>query len=156
MIKLDIDNENNLDIPDAALMQNWAAAVLDFADIKDAIISIKIATVEEIQSLNHQYRHKDQPTNVLSFPFELPAGIPEADQLKNFIGDIIICPYVLAQEAKEQKKTTEAHWCHIFIHGILHLIGYDHIIEDEAIEMEHIEITLLKQFHIDNPYIEKE
>lgn len=105
---------------------------------------------EESQSLNSQYRGKDKPTNVLSFPFEVPDGI-ELDLL----GDLIICADVVEKEAQEQDKPLLHHWAHMVIHGTLHLLGYDHISDDEAEEMEALEIKLLAHLSIPDPYQEK-
>ena len=104
---------------------------------------------KESQQLNHQYRQKDKPTNVLSFPFEVPEGIDI-----NLLGDLIICADVVIKEAQEQNKKCDDHWAHLVIHGCLHLLGYDHIKENEATEMESIEIKLLSTLGIDNPYQE--
>ncbi|MBQ0763445.1 rRNA maturation RNase YbeY [Marinobacter psychrophilus] len=110
-------------------------------------VTIRIVDESEMLALNFQYRGKDKPTNVLSFPFEAPAGIhiPLA-------GDLVICAPIVAQEAREQYKDTHAHWAHMIIHGMLHLQSYDHIDDNEAEEMEGLEIRLLAQIGITNPY----
>jgi probable rRNA maturation factor len=110
-------------------------------------VTIRIVDESEMHALNFQYRGKDKPTNVLSFPFEAPAGIhiPLA-------GDLVICAPIVAQEAREQYKDTHAHWAHMIIHGMLHLQSYDHIDDNEAEEMEGLEIRLLAQIGITNPY----
>jgi probable rRNA maturation factor len=110
-------------------------------------VTIRIVDGPEMQALNLQYRGKDKPTNVLSFPFGAPAGIhiPLA-------GDLVICASVVAQEAREQHKDVHTHWAHMVIHGMLHLQNYDHIDDNEAEEMESLEIRLLTQIGIDNPY----
>ncbi len=108
-----------------------------------------------MQHYNHSYRGKNNATNILSFPFERPPGLPEDADVDGFLGDIIICPTVLTKEAREQGKLLNHHWCHILIHGILHLVGYDHIDEADAAEMESLEISLLTELGIDNPYLEK-
>ena len=101
--------------------------------------------------LNLQYRGKDKPTNVLSFPSELPEEV--LDNLKREpLGDIIICVPVVEAEAIEQGKTTTAHWAHLTIHGILHVLGFDHIDDDEAEEMEGLEIQALQSLNYANPY----
>ncbi len=119
---------------------------------QDAEVLIRIVDVQEITELNEHYRHKKGPTNILSFPFE----IPECVQGLNLLGDLVVCAGVLTQEAEIQKKALKDHWAHIIIHGILHLINYDHINEKDAIEMEAKEILILQQLHIDNPYQERE
>ena len=144
-------------ISDSSLMprdeefQLWAEkALIDYH--QDTEILIRIVDTQEISDLNQQYRHKTGPTNILSFPFEVPEGIDGLDLL----GDLVVCAEVLEHEAKAQNKKLKDHWAHIIIHGILHLIGYDHINDADAIEMEAKEINLLQQLTIDNPYQEKE
>ncbi|MBL0709431.1 MAG: rRNA maturation RNase YbeY [Colwellia sp.] len=110
-------------------------------------LTIRLVNIDESQQLNHQYRHKNKPTNVLSFPFEVPDGIE-----LNLLGDLIICASVVEQEAKEQNKTLFDHWAHMVIHGCLHLLGYDHINDDDAQDMENLEISILAGLAIKNPY----
>ncbi|RMF19432.1 MAG: rRNA maturation RNase YbeY, partial [Gammaproteobacteria bacterium] len=86
-------------------------------------------------------------TNVLSFPFENPPGLTLP-----LLGDIIVCPSVVAREAREQDKPLKHHWAHMIIHGMLHLQGYDHILDDEAEVMENLERQLLTQLDIPDPY----
>lgn len=100
-----------------------------------------------IQELNLQFRQKDAPTNVLSFPLYIPVA-----QKCPFLGDLIICPEIVWQEALAQEKTYENHFAHLVIHGVLHLLGHDHILPEEAQIMESIEIQLLTELNIDNPY----
>lgn len=110
-------------------------------------ITIRLVDDEEIQQLNKDYREKDKPTNVLSFPFESPPGVEIP-----LLGDLIISvPYVNA-EAEEQGKSTEAHWAHMVLHGCLHLLGYDHITTEDAEEMEALEIKILAEWGFNNPY----
>jgi probable rRNA maturation factor len=110
-------------------------------------LSIRIVSIEESQSLNAQYRGKDKPTNVLSFESDLPDFVPSA-----FLGDLVICAQIVANEALEQQKTLEHHWAHMCIHGMLHLMGLDHIEDADAHEMESLEITILAKLGIDDPY----
>ncbi len=116
-----------------------------------AELTIRVVENSESHELNHQYRGKNKPTNVLSFPFEAPPGV-EIDLL----GDLIICAPVVESEANEQQKTIIAHWAHMVTHGCLHLLGYDHITNDEAEVMEKLEIDILQQQGFDNPYIADE
>ena len=102
----------------------------------------------ESQSLNHSYRDKDKPTNVLSFPYEQAPGM-----YVPLLGDLVICAPVVIQEALEQEKPVEAHWAHMVLHGVLHLLGYDHIETDEAEQMEKLEVTLLGKLGYANPYL---
>ncbi len=100
-------------------------------------------------SLNYTYRKQNKPTNVLAFPQQLP-DVVEMDY--PLLGDVIICPAVLATEASPSRLT--AHWAHIVIHGVLHLLGYDHIQPQEALVMKEQEIALLAKLGYDNPYLE--
>lgn len=134
-------------IPSEAKFQQWLnAAVTPFQD--DAEVTIRIVDEAESQQLNFDYREKDKPTNVLSFPFQQPPGIEELPLL----GDLVICAQVVTREAAEQHKTLEAHWAHMVVHGCLHLLGFDHIKEDEAQEMEAEEIQILADLGFANPY----
>ncbi|MDE1337031.1 rRNA maturation RNase YbeY [Vibrio aestuarianus] len=117
-----------------------------------AEVTIRVVDVQESQQLNYEYRGKDKPTNVLSFPFEAPPGM-EIDLL----GDLVICRQVVEQEAQEQNKPLMAHWAHMVVHGSLHLLGYDHIEDDEAEEMESLETEIMLDMGFEDPYIaEKE
>ena len=126
--------------------QTWVdTALLPYK--KPFELTIRIVSNEESQQLNHQYRNKDKPTNVLSFPFEVPDGIA-----LDLLGDLVIAADVVSQESIEQNKSLTAHWAHMVIHGCLHLLGFDHISDDEADEMESIEIQLLAKLGFKNPY----
>lgn len=134
-------------LPTALQFQQWLdAAVLPFQ--AEAEVTIRIVDNVESQQLNFQYRAKDKPTNVLSFPFQCPPGIELP-----LLGDLVICAPVVAAEAHEQGKALEAHWAHMVIHGCLHLLGFDHINDDDAAEMEAEEIQILQQLGITNPYL---
>jgi probable rRNA maturation factor len=135
-------------IPTSTQLKSWAKAALAKEMLK-AELTIRIVDKEEIQMLNSTYRHKNKPTNVLSFPFEMPDGV-EMDA--PILGDIIICADVILEEAKEQDKTYAAHWAHMVVHGILHLQGYDHENDHDAEIMEAKEIKILKKLGFDNPY----
>jgi probable rRNA maturation factor len=113
----------------------------------DLELTIRIVDETESAQLNETYRHKQGATNILSFPFEVP------DEVElNLLGDLVICASVLEREAIEQNKPLHHHWAHIVIHGVLHLLGYDHIDETDAEEMEAKEIELLQTLSIPNPY----
>ncbi|WP_239986739.1 rRNA maturation RNase YbeY [Fastidiosibacter lacustris] len=155
MLILDINNPDSLNVPDERTLSVWCKVVLNTLDIKQAMISIQIVNTDDMQYFNRTYRHKDKPTNILSFPFEQPPGLPQEADMESFLGDLIICPIVLESEATQQSKLLDHHWCHILIHGILHLLGYDHIEKADADKMENLEISLLAQLGIDNPYVEK-
>jgi probable rRNA maturation factor len=134
--------------PTAEQFQGWVdAALADYH--KDTELVIRIVDEQESAELNQQYRHKQGPTNILSFPVDLPDGI-ELDLL----GDLVICAPVLEREALQQHKALVDHWAHIIIHGVLHLLGYDHIDDAEAEQMEALEIAILSKLNIKNPYSE--
>ncbi|MEC7377431.1 MAG: rRNA maturation RNase YbeY [Pseudomonadota bacterium] len=132
-------------VPREELVRDWAQLAWQGEDPSE--VTIRIVGSEESQALNHQYRGKDYPTNVLSFPFEAPPGITVP-----LAGDLVICAPVVESEAREQQKTLEAHWAHMVIHGMLHLQGYDHIEDEDAEVMEALEIRLLAQLGYGNPY----
>ncbi|CAM4479248.1 MULTISPECIES: rRNA maturation RNase YbeY [Pseudoalteromonas] len=133
-------------LPSEAQFQLWAEhALTQFRE--EAELTIRIADEHESQELNSQYRGKDKPTNVLSFPFDAPPGIELP-----LIGDLIICPQVVYQESVEQEKTFHDHFAHMVIHGCLHLLGFDHINEQDAVEMETIEKQILASLNIADPY----
>ena len=137
--------------PDQQQIQVWVDAVLeDFG--RDTEIVVRIVDEQESAELNAYYRHKQGPTNILSFPFEMPEGIEGIDM--DLLGDLVICAAIVEYEAQEQGKQLVHHWAHIIVHGILHLLGYDHIEDDEAELMESREIAVLKQLNINNPYHE--
>ncbi len=131
-------------------IKKWANIAL--SEKKSACeVTLRFVEIEEIRALNNSYRKKDQPTNVLAFPsVALPIAVLDVP----FLGDVLICPEVLAQEALYQQKTLEAHWAHIILHGLLHLLGYDHINEDDETIMQHLEIRYLASLDIANPYLE--
>ncbi|QTG87856.1 rRNA maturation RNase YbeY [Vibrio furnissii] len=113
-----------------------------------AEVTIRIVDEPESHQLNLEYRGKDKSTNVLSFPFEAPPGI-EMDLL----GDLVICRQVVEREAVEQNKPLLAHWAHMVVHGSLHLLGYDHIEDDEAEEMESLETEIMQTMGFEDPYL---
>ncbi|KGD66270.1 hypothetical protein Y5S_00742 [Alcanivorax nanhaiticus] len=141
------------DIPDDSQLVSWARHAAQAAGGAEGDITLRIVNEDEIRELNRDYRSKDKPTNVLSFPFEMPEGLP-ADAMEPLLGDIIICDSVVRQEAIEQHKTLQAHWAHMVTHGVLHLLGYDHIDDDDAVAMETLEIRALAEQGFDDPYTE--
>ena len=153
-MKHNIDIQNTLEpepktLPAIEKLENWANyAMSDLKNISD--MTIRIVDESEIQSLNQTYRHKNSPTNVLSFSADLP------DEIElSLLGDIIICSSVVEKEANEQKKSLESHWAHMIIHGTLHLLGYDHLNDTDANKMESKEIEILGHFGYSNPYDEE-
>lgn len=115
----------------------------------DAELTIRIVNSEEMIYLNHTYRKQNKTTNVLAFPSSLPDNIELECPL---LGDIIICPEVLLAESQQLNKSLEEHWSLIVIHGVLHLLGYDHIKDEEAIVMQSLEVKLLTEIGYSNPY----
>ncbi|WP_298772018.1 rRNA maturation RNase YbeY [uncultured Shewanella sp.] len=140
--------EDTSNLPSQTELNSWVTAVLE-GRMNEAELTIRIVDNEESQQLNHDYRGKDKPTNVLSFPFEAPPEI-----VLPLLGDLIICAPVVTQEAKVQDKTLQAHWAHMVVHGTLHLLGYDHIDDADAEEMESIETQIITQLGFANPYQE--
>jgi len=134
--------------PDQEQIQRWVDAALEGFNQGTEIV-VRIVDEQESAELNEQYRHKKGPTNILSFPVEVPEGIE-----LNLLGDLVICAPILEKEALEQHKALTDHWAHIIVHGVLHLLGYDHIDDDEAELMESKEITILNKLNIKNPYIQ--
>lgn len=146
-------------LPGAAAIRRWAEAALRAGRLPTdeprpvpgvaTELSIRLVDEAESRELNHQYRGKDAPTNVLSFPAELPPGLPI-----DLLGDLVICAPVVEREARQQGKPAAAHWAHMVVHGTLHLLGYDHIDERDAELMESLEIDILAGLDISNPYLE--
>lgn len=138
-----------VDYPTEQQFQLWVDTVLQ-EDDQDLEIVIRLVDNQESAELNQQYRHKQGPTNILSFPFEAPDGFDS-----DLLGDLVICAPLIALEAEQQNKPLFDHWAHITIHGVLHLLGYDHIDDAEAEEMEALEIKILSRLNINNPYLEE-
>ena len=148
MLTIDIENASSTtNIPESKEFEQWVKAALQAPKDTDIELSIRIVDEEEIQTLNRDYRGKDKPTNILSFPCELPPGVDVP-----LLGDLVICANVVKNEAKEQEKPEQNHWAHMVIHGTLHLMGYDHSEDTEAEIMEALEVKLLSELGISNPY----
>lgn len=143
------------DLPSDALLRRWARAALlhdDAAGSGKQELTLRIVNDAESQALNRDYRGKDKPTNVLSFPFEAPDFADAIGVSNHYLGDLAICAGVVAKEAAEQGKPLNHHWAHMVVHGVLHLLGYDHIKSAEAEQMEALERTILASLKIPDPY----
>jgi probable rRNA maturation factor len=133
-------------VPTSEQFQRWAEAA--FVGRRDAAeLSIRVVDEKEGAALNARYRNKAYATNVLSFPAELPPGVPLP-----MLGDLVICAAVVAREAREQGKPAAAHWAHLTVHGCLHLIGYDHEDDSQALLMEPLETAILAELGFPDPY----
>lgn len=145
-LALDPDDPHIKELPTAADFQHWAENVL--AGRREAAeLTLRIVGDQESAQLNERYRHKPGATNVLSFPFESPAGISLP-----LLGDLVICAPRVASEAQAQHKSLTGHWAHLVIHGLLHLLGYDHSDPQQAQAMEALEIAELARLGYPNPY----
>lgn len=151
-LDLDLQIATNLaGLPTAADFEHWATAVLRDRRAR-AALTIRLVGSEEGAELNLTYRGRPGPTNVLSFPFDLPPGVDAHDPIADLLGDLVICADVVRQEAAEQGKPEQAHWAHLVIHGVLHLLGEDHLTEAEAAAMERQEIAILARLGFPSPY----
>ena len=137
-------------VPAAVSFRRWVAAALD-GRIREADLAIRIVGSREGRALNRHYRGKDYATNVLSFPADLPEGLPEGVRMP-LLGDLVICAPVVAREAREQRKPLAAHYAHLTVHGALHLLGWDHGDDVEAEAMEQLERGILAGLGIADPY----
>jgi probable rRNA maturation factor len=137
-----------LGLPAASSFRRWVEAGLAGAKRRAAAtVSIRLVDAAEGRELNRRYRHKDYATNVLSFPADLPPGVKLP-----LLGDLVICAPVVAREAAEQGKAVRDHYAHLTIHGVLHLLGYDHETSAEAERMEALERRVLARLGIADPY----
>ena len=148
MSSITVDFQNaceSTSVPGWTELQQWAES--GWLGEGETEITLRVVDETESAGLNNRYRGKDYPTNVLSFPFEVPDGL-ELDLL----GDLVICADVVKREAEEQGKTLQAHWAQMVIHGMLHLQGYDHQNDQEAEIMESLEVRLLGELGFPDPY----
>lgn len=139
-------------VPAAVSFRKWVAAALE-GRIREADLAIRIVDEKEGRALNHHYRGKDYATNVLSFPAELPEGLPKGVKLP-LLGDLVLCAPVVAREAREQGKPLNAHYAHLTVHGCLHLLGWDHEDAQEAEAMEQLEREILAGLGLPDPYLD--
>lgn len=156
-LALSDEQSRSVVLPSEQQVQTWIQAVLATLEYdSDVQVTVRIVDDAEMTDLNQTYRHKNGATNVLSFPFELPQGMPEDEARSLFggmLGDIVVCASVVQNEAAAQQKPVLQHWAHMIIHGVLHLLGHDHIAAGDAEQMEGIEVQVLKSLGIGNPYL---
>ena len=156
MFHLEVQDVSEQAIPKIAWLSD-CARIAYFGE-REASAVLRIVDKSEAKSLNRDYREKDYATNILSFPSdfsELPEDLLEESDLA-YLGDLVVCAEVVIEQAVEQNKSADQHWAHLVVHGMLHLQGYDHVSEPEASEMEAIEIKLLGELGVPNPYNETE
>ncbi|QTO01251.1 MULTISPECIES: rRNA maturation RNase YbeY [Aggregatibacter] len=147
IIDLQIACEQESGLPTAEQIEQWATAAVQ-PQSDEVEMTVRIVDEAESHALNLNYRGKDRPTNVLSFPFECPDEVELP-----LLGDLVICRQVVEREAQEQDKPLMAHWAHMVVHGSLHLLGYDHIEDDEAEEMESLETQIMTGLGFADPYL---
>lgn len=145
-IYLDLQTATELPSPAVADFEQWCQAALTTFE-QDCELTIRLVDAGESAELNQTYRGKTGATNVLSFPFEAPVELEP-----RLLGDLVICAGKVVDEAQAQQKNTHDHWAHLTVHGCLHLLGYDHIEDDDALEMESLEKQILASLDIADPY----
>lgn len=133
--------------PSEADIQHWVEVALKHEQQDNIELTLRIVDEAESAALNYQYRDKDYATNVLSFTYDIPAEVEI-----NLLGDLVICAPIVQREAAEQDKSEQAHWAHMIIHGLLHLLGFDHLNEQDADKMEAHEIAILAALKFPDPY----
>ena len=154
MFQLEIQCDEAL-VVDADWLKKCAAQAYSGKSEQGSAV-LRIVGRDEAQTLNRDYREKDYATNILSFPSDygdLPEGVLDEEEA-GYLGDLVVCAEVVYDEAQQQQKTLSDHWAHLVIHGVLHLQGYDHIEEEEAQEMESLEVKLLSELGVPDPYNE--
>ncbi len=147
-LQVDIASASSEPVPEEDDIRRWIAAALEAGGRDaDTEISVRLVDDSEMAKLNRDYRNRQGPTNVLSFPSDLPRELNLP-----LLGDIVICASLVRREAAEQGKSPEAHWAHLTIHGALHLLGYDHLEDADAAVMETLESSILQQLGYPCPY----
>ena len=149
MSQLDVQYASSApDLPTEQQLKVWVDAVLDAAEVSRDVV-IRIVDYQESAELNQRYRDKSGATNVLSFQFEAPENSPVA---VDHLGDLVICAPVVTEEANAQQKSVEAHWLHMVVHGLLHLLNFNHLTLSDASVMEAEEVRILHSLGVANPY----
>jgi probable rRNA maturation factor len=146
-VEVDIQLATATDCPSGRRLREWTRRALA-GRREDAQLTVRVVDVAEMTTLNETYRGKPGPTNVLSFPCDTIPGVDLP-----LLGDVVICAPVVAREAAEQGKAAEAHWAHMVVHGVLHLLGYDHVTDQQAQAMEDQEVAILEGMGFGDPYI---
>ena len=152
-VKIEIaDRSTGHWVPNDALCRNWLEQALRGAKRGHPVtVSLCFVDADEAEQLNRRYRDRQYPADVLSFPSAMPAALRrqlDSDPL----GDIVVCAELAKREAQSRDRPVEQHWAHLVIHGCLHLLGYDHAADQDAAAMEKIEIEILRNLGIPNPY----
>lgn len=150
MLTLDIQRDTDDPSPADEALQAAVGVALEVAELalqENTELSLRIVNKAEIRELNHRYRQQDKATNVLSFPSDLPRDLP-----LQHLGDIVICAAIVREEAAAQHKKADAHWAHMLVHGTLHLLGYDHENDDDALLMETLEARAMDRMGWPHPY----
>ena len=153
ILEIQVDENAWKELPDPERLLRRAAQATEAVlgrDLSDAVVTIALASDEEVTELNQRWRNKNEPTNVLSFPHSPDMPVPPDEPRP--LGDIMLAAGVVRREAQQQEKSLAEHSVHLAVHGILHIMGFDHINEAEAIEMERLEIDILGELGISNPY----
>lgn len=151
-LELDLQLETaGTDAPPLSDLERWVSATLEGR--RDRVeLTIRVVGELEGRELNRRYRGQDRPTNVLSFPFDAPPWIDVGDPIHDLLGDLVICADLVRREAAEQGKPVAAHWAHLVVHGVLHLLDYDHLTDEKATEMEGLETAILSGLGFPPPY----
>lgn len=149
-LTVDMQNATDYELPGIEQFEQWVEQALKRAlpaPRSDTELAIRVVGKDESAELNLRYRNKDSATNVLSFATDFPEALALPQ-----IGDLVICAEIVNQESGQQNKTEIAHWAHLTVHGVLHLLGYDHVEAEQAQAMEAIEVLVLNQLGYQNPY----
>lgn len=150
-VALENEDQKHYYLPVEQQVKNWVEATLQSLDItslgNEVQLTVRVVGKAEMIQLNSRFRDKQSVTNVLSFPFEPPEGVSLP-----LLGDVVVCAAVVSEEARQQSKRDEQHWAHMVIHGVLHLLGYDHVEENDALCMESVETTVLSKLGFADPY----
>ena len=149
-VQIELSEDEPEEPPSSQQLSQWANAAYARVAKESAELALRITSAKEMAELNSDYRGKSGPTNVLSFPVDSSDLPPELAEF--LLGDIVSCHPVVVSEATEQSKSVQDHYAHMVTHGVLHLCGYDHVEEEPAQRMEQLEIDILGQQGIPNPY----